>query len=377
MNRNLVVAALVLVVVSGWLVGARAQEGPPLKSEPTSHAAAIAKWQALVPAINKVLEEHNLKCHDEWVPRIVDAADFSSADDVSVALVDYCNGGAYTIWIVAMNLEDGRPVLSRFRNANGQDERVDFASGSSVMHSVRVELVPGKNAIYDFHWDHDETGRDCGIKAYVWNTKTKTFRFETELSKHATQSRCSLVLGLPEFIAQKVVAETACRPRDFDPSATRGDQAEGDWLSYRNGKNGLSFRYPSSMWVKELDPTAFGMDKDDIIVDLHGKGMIVRFSCATGEKTPQMAVEMAQRFREQTKYKSALTSIQIDRHEALAASVRGGGGSCLWGITILQPRLCDISPMGEPGDSSSPLHDGYFPLLSIIQTMHFAEVPNR
>jgi len=55
------------------------------------HVAAIAKWQALVPAINKVLEGHNLKCHnewDEWVTRIVDAADVSSADDVSVALVD-------------------------------------------------------------------------------------------------------------------------------------------------------------------------------------------------------------------------------------------------------------------------------------------------
>ena len=161
----------------------------------TPHAAAIAKWQALVPAINKVLEEHNLKCNDEWGPRIsvrriADAADFSSGGPV--ALVDYCNGGAYTIWIVAMNLEDGRPVLSRFRNANGQDQRVEFLSGSSVMHSVSAELVPEKNAIYDFHRDLDQTGQeqDCGIKAYVWNTKTRTFRFDAELSKHATQSRC-------------------------------------------------------------------------------------------------------------------------------------------------------------------------------------------
>ena len=164
----------------------------------TPHAAAIAKWQGLVRAINKVLEEHNPKCHPDWVPpsldtRIVDAADFSSGD--SVALVDYCNGGAYTDWIVAMNLEEGRPVLSRFRNGNGQDEHVEFASGSSVMHSVRAELVPGKDAIYDFHWDYGQTGslRDCGIKAYVWNTETKTFRLNTELSKHVTRSRCSTV----------------------------------------------------------------------------------------------------------------------------------------------------------------------------------------
>jgi hypothetical protein len=183
--KRFAVTVLLLVSTTGM---AEAQLNTP-------HAAAIAKWQALVPAINKVLEEHNLKCNDESGPRIsvrriVDAADFSSGD--SVALVDYCNGGAYTIWIVAMNLEDGRPVLAHFRKANGQDKRVDFASGSSVMHSLRAELVLEKNAIYNFHRDLDQTGQeqDCGIEAYIWNTKTKPFRLDTELSKHATQSRC-------------------------------------------------------------------------------------------------------------------------------------------------------------------------------------------
>lgn len=166
-----------------------------------SHAAAIANWQALLPAINKVLEEHNLKCNDEWGPRIsvreiVDAANLSSGD--SVALVDYCNGGAYTIWVVAMNLEDGRPVLSRFSNANDQEESVEFLSGSSVMHGTGVQLVPGKNAIYDLRWDYDQTGslQDCGIKAYVWTTRTKTFKLDSELSKRATQSRCQRI---PDF----------------------------------------------------------------------------------------------------------------------------------------------------------------------------------
>lgn len=94
-------------------------------------------------------EEHNLKSTDESgarisVRRIVDAAEFSSGG--SVALVDHCDGGACTISIVAMNLEDGRPVLSRFRNANGQDERVELASGSSVMHNriCGARLYPGK-----------------------------------------------------------------------------------------------------------------------------------------------------------------------------------------------------------------------------------------
>jgi hypothetical protein len=35
MNKNALTAALALVVVSGWLVGARAQDGSPVKGEPS------------------------------------------------------------------------------------------------------------------------------------------------------------------------------------------------------------------------------------------------------------------------------------------------------------------------------------------------------
>jgi hypothetical protein len=68
--------------------------------------------------------------------------------------------------------------------------------------------------------------------------------------------------------------------------------------------------------------------------------------------------------------------MQIDGHEALLSSV-WGAGSCLWNVTLLQPRLCSVFPMGGLDDNSAPLHDGHFPLLSIIETVHFEAVPRK
>jgi hypothetical protein len=73
--------------------------------------------------------------------------------------------------------------------------------------------------------------------------------------------------------------EESCDVNAFGPSALRGDRAEADWLTYRNAKNGLSFRYPPSTRVEERDPASFHFDyPPEAIVDVVGPGMILRFS---------------------------------------------------------------------------------------------------
>jgi hypothetical protein len=208
-------------------------------------------------------------------------------------------------------------------------------------------------------------------------------------SARHTARLIGLALGLsfvlPRVAPRPGLAEAACTENNFDPSALRGDAAEGGWLVYRNAGNGLSFRYPSSMQVKEQDPATFGYDKPfvpDVIVDLRAHGdVVMRFICGGREQTPQMAAAMLQRQREQAArehHEAYLRSMQIDGHEAILASVRGGGAcSYLWRVAILQPRGCDIFPLGSSDDSSPPLHDGHFPLLSIIETVHFDPVPNK
>ena len=123
---------------------------------------------------------------------IVDAADFG--DGPTVALVDWCHGGAYMDWIVAMQLEGNEPVLSSFIKPNGSLEDIEFLQGASVMHGADVKLAPEKNAIYRIQWDNDqEQHLSCGAGAYVWNRKMRSFRLNAELSKQATRTYCQKV----------------------------------------------------------------------------------------------------------------------------------------------------------------------------------------
>jgi hypothetical protein len=65
--------------------------------------------------------------------------------------------------------------------------------------------------------------------------------------------------------------------------------------------------------------------------------------------------------------------MQIDGNEAIV-SCGSGRAACQWSVLTLQPRECGIVVM-EPGegshDSLLPVHDGEFPLLSIIETVRF------
>lgn len=165
-----------------------------------------------------------------------------------------------------------------------------------------------------------------------------------------------------------------------------GDRVEGDWLVYRNTKNGLSFRYPSSMQIKEWDPASFGYDKaftPDVIVDLRAHdSTVMRFICASGEQTPAMAASKILRQTNQAEDGCGTLSMQIDGHKAIEAVVgsscgrnpSGRGAVCTWRIATYQPRECDIFPLGNGRESDHdfpPAHDGQFPLLSIIQTVYF------
>ncbi len=179
--------------------------------------------------------------------------------------------------------------------------------------------------------------------------------------------------------------EARCAPRQFPHLALHGDTAEGHWLVYRNTKSGLSFRYPTSIRVEEENLAKF--PDNNVIVDLMGDGLknpdinVMRFICARGQKTPEMAAARARALRETHPEEDStgrvsdgtVGSLQVDGHEAIV-SCGCGRGACQWRVLTLQPLECIIFPM-EPGegsdDSLPPPHDGEFPLLSIINTIHF------
>ncbi len=186
--------------------------------------------------------------------------------------------------------------------------------------------------------------------------------------------------SLPLWVAR--AQATGAGARNLKSSALRGDAVEDGWLTYQSAKSGLTFRYPPSLSVREPDPAKLGLPEDSIVdlrghVGLKGRDInVLRFMCEPGEQTPEMAAANARRFlrRPTGKYSCApATSMRLDGHEAISDCSCGWGGSCQWTVYILQPRACNIFPGGPPADrydNLPPPHDGHFPLLSIIRTVH-------
>src|SRR5438034_8042866 len=163
-----------------------------------------------------------------------------------------------------------------------------------------------------------------------------------------------------------------------------GAASAAEWVPYRNSATGLSFRYPRSLRIRERDPRPFGLPDAEEITDLLGATdadpdtIVLRFLVNRGTITPETAADKARAMRE--KYASedpdsreSLTAMQLDGHEALV-TVDCGRGACQWSVRVLQPRECRIlSQVGSASveDALPPPHDGTFPLLSIIRTVHF------
>lgn len=158
----------------------------------------LAEWRPLIPEIEKVLQQQKLGCSQPMSPSIVDAAKL--ADGPDVALVGYCAGGAYSDAIVAMQLENGKPVPAKFG-----DGPVEFLRSASVMHTVDVQLVPEANAIFNLGYGSDGCSHllTCRANAYVWNAATKSFNFDAQLTRRARTDYCEHVQQQLELQAEK------------------------------------------------------------------------------------------------------------------------------------------------------------------------------
>lgn len=157
------------------------------------------------------------------------------------------------------------------------------------------------------------------------------------------------------------------------------------WVEYRNAKTGLSFRYPPDFRIREVDPKGFPEDTEtvtDVIGNPDPGLSVLRFIIHRGWTTPGTAAAKGQEMREFWRGNSegTLTPMKLDGHEAFIQVFCGGrSGNCQWSVEILQPRECTIlSFVTEPGFDapSDDYYPYYFPVLSIIQTVHL-ELPKK
>ena len=158
-----------------------------------------------------------------------------------------------------------------------------------------------------------------------------------------------------------------------------------EWVPYHNSATGLAFRYPPPLRIRERDPRSFGLPDAEEITELVGDThlnpgtIVLRFIVKRGETTPEMAAAKARATRERyardTDHRESLSTMQLDGHEALVEVFCGARGpACHWGVNVLQPRDCLILSLLAGADFEEalpPPHDGLFPLLSIIRTVHF------
>lgn len=155
-------------------------------TSPRNANALVDEWQNRLPAIQKLMREQKIECSDQpYTSQIVDAAKFAGGPEV--ALVDYCGLGAYTDNLLLVQLDGGKPILSR----SGNSETLSFAQGASAMHELGVYLVPEKSAIFSVSADNDGCHLlACRAEAYVWNSANHSFDTDKELSQVGRQSYC-------------------------------------------------------------------------------------------------------------------------------------------------------------------------------------------
>jgi len=150
-------------------------------------------WQAMIPSVRSVLKNDPefREMEQRYSIAIRRTADITG-DGVPEALVHLGTGGASTDEITVMRIENGAPVVARFRSRDGKISSMVFLQGASVMHTDRVEMLPEQHTVYSLHYNYGSNGklRQCTGEAYQWNTATKLLDYNYRLSKKLTQDTC-------------------------------------------------------------------------------------------------------------------------------------------------------------------------------------------
>jgi len=153
----------------------------------------------MIPAIGKALktqfpEERIEAPYPVGILRAGHVADITS-DGVSEALVSFGAGGASTSQVTLVRVEAGKPVIALFRDRAGKIGPIIFVEGASVMHTDGVDLLQREHAVFAIHYNYGSTGKlhHCGGEAYTWNAQSKTFDYNSALTRKLTRTTCSQV----------------------------------------------------------------------------------------------------------------------------------------------------------------------------------------
>jgi len=166
---------------------------PSVLSSPDNSLPLPHNQDPLISEIRKILKNSSLDLAvEERGPiSIYQRADVTR-DVVPELLIDVGSGGAYTQNMALFRLEDGKLILADFKRSDGETGPIRFLNGASVRNGTAAQMLPEKDAIYQVFWHTDDEGKSesCRVEAYRWNEQTRTFDFNSELSKEIQIDFC-------------------------------------------------------------------------------------------------------------------------------------------------------------------------------------------
>lgn len=151
-------------------------------------------WEELIPEIRNVIKKEMPDVIIETLYSLdIDEEADITGDDINEALIDLGSDAAHNDEFVLMMIENGNPVLSKFKQKNGKISALIFLSGTSVRNGEEVEILSDKKAIFAGHYNTDDFGekiKNCEVEAYIWNSETKIFEYDSVLSSEIGKDEC-------------------------------------------------------------------------------------------------------------------------------------------------------------------------------------------
>ncbi len=146
--------------------------------------------------------------------------------------------------------------------------------------------------------------------------------------------------------------------------------AAPNWISYENPKVGLAFRYPSDLRVREApEEIRREVGAESIIEITSGRPatVVVRFIVRPTRiwQAPDLS-SLGRGCR-------SSSALEIDGYQGLVC-VTCGRAACSWTIHMVKPThlaILSLAREANLGRTPPAPHDGRFPILSIIRTLHF------
>jgi hypothetical protein len=191
MKRNLLIIFVLIVVIAAALFLFYSRTNALLTEK--RPVLQTINWPDYIPVIKEAIKSAfpNNTIEGTRLVEVYKEGDLTG-DGIPEALIYTGSGGAYTDELVLVMIENGKPVLPKFKTQDGQVSVLTFLSGSSVRHGEIVDMVSEDNIIYSVSWSMDETGKleTCDPEVYLWNKNTELFEYDQILSDGSKSTLC-------------------------------------------------------------------------------------------------------------------------------------------------------------------------------------------